>query len=526
LGLDIGTTNTKAVLLAVAAEVTVLAVADAPTPSPQGLPGVIAGLVAEVTAKCPAARIGAVGIASMAETGVPLDDAGQPIGDWLGWNAGLAGPQAKALAAELSADSVFAATGTRLSAKVPLAVWKWLAENDAERWRALRHWAGVADYAAFVLTGELYTDHTLAGRTAAYRLPGGTGVTADIASAGCTTVDQLPESGEVANVEFAARFDAGLLAAAGLKAEQLPQVSHPGQRIVAQTLPAWEALGIPAGVPVLVAGHDHAVGAWAAGVREKGQAADSLGTAEAVYTIVADREVVDPTRLRAQGMSLVSTLDGDFALLAGHSAAGAMVEWWLEHHAAQLDAAQLGALAASARPDPSLLVLPYPFGRNAPAPDPDARVRLIGSQPWHGTAEKAAAVFAGLAMHAAWMLRVQSELGGVTPDVTLLGGPGLANPAWIAAKLRYTPGLRRAVEIAEPVACGAALFALTATGQARGALPNKALLAADPASPSKLSSPTSLPVVETTSEQNSAHAAMSHPSNELEAFIRAATTPE
>jgi sugar (pentulose or hexulose) kinase len=500
LGLDIGTTNTKAVLLEVAAEAVVLAVADSPTPSPQGLSGVIAGLVAEVTAKCPSARIGAVGIASMAETGVPLNEAGQPIGDWLGWNANLAGSQAEALAAGLSADSVFAATGTRLSAKVPLAVWKWLAENDEERWQALRHWAGVADYAAFVLTGELYTDHTLAGRTAAYRLPGdATGTTvAGTALAGRNVADYLPESGKSASIGrlsglgqrasagFSARFDAELLSAAGLSAGQLPQVSHPGQRIIAQTLPEWEPLGIPAGVPVLVAGHDHAVGAWAAGVREKGQAADSLGTAEAVYTIVADRAMVELTKLRAQGMSLVSTLDGNFALLAGHSAAGAMVEWWLRHHAPWLDAAQLGAMAASARPDPSLLMLPYPFGRNTPAPDPNASVRLIGSQPWHGTAEQAAAVFAGLALHAAWMLGVQSELGGVTPDVTLLGGPGLANPAWLRAKLRYTPRLRHAIEIAEPVASGAALFALTAAGQAQGALPSKELVTADPASPSEL----------------------------------------
>jgi sugar (pentulose or hexulose) kinase len=373
----------------------------------------------------------------------------------------LANRQAGELAAELSAERVFAATGTRLTAKAPLAVWRWLAESDPERWRALRHWAGVADLAALALTGEFYTDHTLAGRTAAYRLPG---------------------SGEGAASAFPAGFDAELLAAVELPADRLPQVSHPGQRILGKTLPKWGPLGIPAGVPVLVAGHDHAVGAWAAGVRKAGQSADSLGTAEAIYTVVAARTGIDLVELRAQGMSLVGTLDGDFALLAGHSAAGAMVSWWLEHHAGELDVAGLGALAASVQPDPELIVLPYPFGRNAPAPDPNAQVRLLGRQPWHSAAEEAAAVFNGLALHAAWMLEVQSELGGVQPEVTLLGGPGSTNPAWLDAKLRHMPGLRYAVESTEPVACGAALFALAATGQASSVLPRREWAAAEPAS--------------------------------------------
>jgi predicted NBD/HSP70 family sugar kinase len=66
LGLDIGTTNTKAVLVSAGPEVEVLAVAASATPSPRALPGVLAELFAAVLAECPSARISAVGIASMA----------------------------------------------------------------------------------------------------------------------------------------------------------------------------------------------------------------------------------------------------------------------------------------------------------------------------------------------------------------------------------------------------------------------------------------------------------------------------
>lgn len=451
LGIDVGTTNAKVAVLAVPDEglpVQVLAVAAAPTPAPGDLDGTLRGLTARALAQA-AARTGApvvpaaVGVASMAETGVPLGADGGPLGGWLRWDGHRAAAEAAALADRLGATALFEATGVRPSAKVPLATLAWLGAHEPATRAALDRWAGVADLAVLGLTGELVTDHTLAGRSMAYRLP----------PAG----EPLPDA-----------FDADLLAEVGLRPGQLPRVAGPGAPPVALRSPAWVAAGLPAGTPVTVAGHDHAVGAWAAGVRGPGDVADSLGTAEAVLTVLGD----DPPRradVAAAGMSLVRTVRGRPALLAGSSSAGAMVRWWLEHEAPGWSADALFA-AVARLPDEErpagTLVLPYAAGRQTPAPDPDARPRVLHRGD-HGTVALAAALVDGLALQARWMLDAQRDLAGPAhvPDrLVVLGGPAGRNTAWMRAKALLGPVPLRLVDCAEPVAAGAALLALHRAG--------------------------------------------------------------
>ena len=444
LGIDIGTTNTKvAVVRMRRSAVELAAVASAPTPSAADLAPTLHRLTAKALADAGQPVPDAVGIASMAETGVPLGDDGAPLGDWLRWDGHRATDEAAALAARLGRTALFEATGVRPSAKVPLATLAWLAAHDAGRHVAMRRWAGVADLACRHLTGELVTDHTLAGRTMAYRLP----------PAG----SPLPED-----------FDAALLAEVGLRPGVMPRVAGPGAFAGAVRGSRWTDAGLRPGTPVAVAGHDHAVGAWAAGVREPGDVADSLGTAEALYAVLG----TDPARsdVAAAGMSLVRTVEGRPALLAGSSSAGAMVRWWLEHEAPGLSAedlfAQVEALPASERPS-DVFVLPYVTGRQTPEPDPSARVRVVGSRDGLGSTRLAAAMVDGLCLQAAWMLDEQVRIAGgrLRPrELVVLGGPAAASPAWMRAKARLTPVPLRLVDCAEPVAAGAALLALSRAG--------------------------------------------------------------
>src|SRR5687767_7346862 len=110
LGIDLGTTNTKVALVVIGASgLHVRAVASAPTPGPGALKGVLLALIGEVLAGSPPPD--AIGIASMAETGVPLDGTGAPLGPWVRWNAHHAGAEADALAARLGWAELVAATG-------------------------------------------------------------------------------------------------------------------------------------------------------------------------------------------------------------------------------------------------------------------------------------------------------------------------------------------------------------------------------------------------------------------------------
>ncbi|GIG21230.1 hypothetical protein Cch01nite_19540 [Cellulomonas chitinilytica] len=455
LGIDVGTTNVKVALVDVA-DGHVLGLAAAPTPSPADLPAVLAGLVTRALGHGPAPE--AVGIASMAETGVPLDPDGEPRGNWLRWDGHRAGAEAAALADRLGRADLFAATGVRASAKVPLATWAWLATHRPDDLRGGR-WAGVADLVGLALTGRLATDHTLAGRTMAYRLgsPG-----------------ELPTA-----------FDADLLAEVGLRPEQVPDVLAPGELLGGVRPGPFTDAGLRAGTSVTIAGHDHAVGTWAAGVRAAGQVADSVGTAEAVCTLLADDP--SPGPVADAGMSLVRTVGGRLpALLAGSSSAGATIAWWLRAQVPDEDPARLMADVLALGDDPGpVVVLPYLAGRQTPHPDPDARVRVVGV----GSATaRTHGLLLGLALQARWMLDTQLALaGGLTPeDVAVLGGPMAVNPAWLGLKARVSPAPVRRVDAAEPVAAGAALLAAERAGVLDGPAP---VLPSTPATPPRRDDP-------------------------------------
>jgi sugar (pentulose or hexulose) kinase len=422
VGIDLGTTNTKVAVVDVDAG-RVRAVASAPTPEPADLAAVLRGLLRRVMDGAPAPD--AVGIASMAETGVALDASGAPLGGWLRWDGHRARAEADELARRLGWTDLVAATGVRPSAKVPLATWAWLRAHRPDTWSAMARWSGAADLAGYLLTGRLATDHTLAGRTMAYRLPAPGGAVPD-------------------------RFDPELLAEVGLRPEQLPDV------VVGATGVSDSTFGLRAGTPVVIAGHDHAVGAYAAGVREPGEVADSLGTAEAIMTVTA---APDPVEVGRAGMSAVVTVGGTRAILGGSSSAGALVQWWLEHEGGGLDADELLAGALDVDGPTEVVVLPYLAGRQTPDPDATAQLRVIG-RAGQSPAYLARAMLEGLALHARWIAQEQFRLAGLdAPSITVLGAPAATNTAWLQIKAQVMPWPLRAVTVAEPVAAGAALLA-------------------------------------------------------------------
>ncbi|GAA2727839.1 FGGY-family carbohydrate kinase [Cellulomonas aerilata] len=474
LGLDVGSTNVKAVLVSAdagAGTLTEVAVRAAPTPAdPDFLVRVVVDLVRAVLDGH--APPHAVGIASMAETGAAFGADRSALTPLLRWESRRGTRDADALTGDLGRDALFAATGVRPSAKVPLVTWAWLRRTRPDVWRRTAWWAGAADLVCWAMTGRLVTDHTLAGRTMAYRLPAS---------------GESPPDG----------FDPDLLAAVGLRPEQLPVVARPGEAAGVVVHPDLVAAGLAAGTPVVVAGHDHPVGSWAAGMRAPGDRADSVGTAEAVTTVLGGP--VDRAAVAAQGMSLVRTVTGAHeAVVSGSPAAGGMVRWWLETVlpgrtvSDALAAALPGGDALPAAPT-GLLVLPYPSGRQSPVPDPAARVRVLddgdrdvtgrvlapvpGTGVPAGAARSTVAMLEGLALQARWMLDVQQRLaragtgdpggdprGGPVRPLLVLGGAGATSTVWMHLKAAVTAADVHLVTAAEPVATGAALLAAERLG--------------------------------------------------------------
>ncbi|HEY3523670.1 MAG TPA: FGGY family carbohydrate kinase [Candidatus Limnocylindrales bacterium] len=448
VGLDLGSTNVKAVV--VDPEARVLGVARRPTPTRADAGGTVhpfADLLqaAEAVVRDAAAQAGrddiaAVGIASVAEAGVPVGPDGAPLDDVLAWFDPRPAAQARRLAEAAGDRELFARTGLRPEPKVTLAKLAWLRDERPRVFARMTEWRFVADAVAGAWTGGRGTSATLACRSMAWNLRRGA-------------------------------WDDELLSLVGLRAEQMPPVLPWRAPLGRLTTEVGARLGLRAGIPLAVAGHDHVVGALAAGVVAPADLLDSIGTAEALLLVTAEPALDDVTR--SAGFSVgTHVLDDRATLIAGIQTSGAFVDWFLTALAGvPADAAdgvryeRLASLVAAASRRPSgVIAVPTLRGRTAPLPDPSATGSFAGLTAADGLPELALAALEGTAFHARWLVDELTRLSGIRPRRVRTIGGGSRNDTLLRIKAALSAAPLEVVDEPETVAVGAALVAAVAAG--------------------------------------------------------------
>jgi xylulokinase len=302
LGIDVGTTRTKAVLLEPSGG-TVLAAAAAPTP--QGDHGGVAvhspGAVREVAvdaarralaAAGPGARaeLGGIAVTSVGEEAVLLDAAGHPVGDVPTWFSGIGHAAAREHAAEL--DRRAPVTGLR-HPEYTVHTLAWWARARPAQTRAA---TTLTDLGSWLLSslgpGDLVMDHSHASRTGLFDAP---------------TRSWRPEG----------------LAVVGAGHLTLPRLVPSGTVIGELGTGSAAQLGLAPGVPLVTGGHDHFCGALAAGARSPGDLFISAGTSEA-HLLVTDS--LDPAATADSEVGCFVT-DGLYYLHAALPSGGLYLTW-------------------------------------------------------------------------------------------------------------------------------------------------------------------------------------------------------
>jgi xylulokinase len=252
LGLDIGTTRIKAVAIDVAGvEQAAASVATPFSPSADGVYMEVLDLDRALTAVVGALgpvreQVAAVGVAGMAESGAPLR-AGRPIGPIIAWHDGRGEETVASLERRFGAD-LSRWTGRRLRTVSSVAKLGWLLDHGLP---TPDRWLGVPELALWLLTGAEVTEHSLAARTGAYHVT-------------------------------ERRWLAEVTDHFGIPAGVFPEVRPAGHAMGSLSEEAARRFGIPAGVPVTVAGHDHLAAGAALGA-SAGDLLNSVGTAETVF---------------------------------------------------------------------------------------------------------------------------------------------------------------------------------------------------------------------------------------------------
>jgi sugar (pentulose or hexulose) kinase len=441
LGIDIGTTHCKTglflpngELVRLAARPTVARHAPAGYAyyDPDELWATVAGAVREIVE--PGAAIDAVGIASMAETGLLLERAtGLARTPLLPWFDQSAAPQAARLRVGRPPLEALAHTGLQPSFKTGLAKLLWWCDAQPPQLSGAV-WLSVADFIAQRLTGALATDYSLAGRTGAFQLATHT-------------------------------WDAAWLHAWGLSVDLFPCLQPPGS-LAGHTLPAAQAAtGLRSGVPVAIAGHDHVVAAFAGGAVQPGRVFDSMGTAETLVGALPERPLGLPDL--ESGLAFGHhVLPNTMFWMGGLSMAGGSVEWaraLLNEPA--LSYADLNALVAALPDAPSGLVyFPYLAGSGTPHADGAVRGAVIGLTPSTGRAALARAVFEGAAFELEFIRRAAEAATGQAISLIRAAGGGTRSQPWMQIKADVSNCRYEVPALADTTLLGAALIGGWAAG--------------------------------------------------------------
>ena len=441
LGLDVGTTGIKAVVYRTDG----IAVSSAALPTPTHIPqpgwaffrpeelwqGVITVIQRALAELSDPAEIASVAVAAVGESGVLIDASGKAISDSIAWYDNRTRPQAAWLAQHIGKDELFARSGLSLQPIFSLNKLLWHREHQPDIWRRSVRWLMLADYIAFLLSGEIATDFSLASRTLLLNL-----------REKC--------------------WDTQTLAQTGIDPDLLAPLVPGGTALGRVTALAATATGLPRTAMVASGGHDHVCGALAAGVSRPGQMLNSLGTAEALF-FPTTQPLTDPQAGRqgyAQGAHVVG---GGYYVFGGQYTSGASIEWIRDLLGAKGDPLAYDALVAGAECVPAgslgVMFLPHLRLANAPYDDPRSRGALIGLTTDAGRDVVTRAIFEGIAMETRNAFEPLMRYPQVTtPESIVAIGGSARNALLMRIKASVMNLTHQILDAEEATALGAAML--------------------------------------------------------------------
>jgi xylulokinase len=444
LGLDVGTSGVKAILISV--DGSVVAVATTPLSLSTPRPGwaeqhpddwwkASVQSIRGVLSRRPNERVEAVGISGQMHSSVFLDRSGDVVRPALLWCDGRTTAECEEITLRAGGEDRLR-DWVRNAALEGFTLPKllWLRNNEPDSWARVATVVLAKDFIRYRLTGELASEPSDASGTLMF----------DPA--------RLAWSDEI-------------LAATSVSRALLPNVGRSSDVLGRVTAAAAEMTGLATGVPVVGGGADNACGAAGVGVVAPGEAVASWGTSGTVLAPTAE-PLVDPG-LRAHTFCHVAPRT--WYVMGVVLSAGGAFAWYREQVARDL-AGSPGAdakLDAEAATVPlgadGVTFLPYLQGERTPHRDASARGAFLGLSLAHSRAHMTRAVLEGIAFALRDSLSILRNLG-LSPSQLLLTGGG-AKSAFIRQLQANVYGVPVCtVNREEGPAYGAALLAAVGAG--------------------------------------------------------------
>ena len=395
LGIDIGTTNVKAVIATPAGEVVAQAQQSYPVnyvkpgwveQNPADWWNATVQVVRDACATITPERIAGIGVSGQGCAVTLIDEAGEVIRPAIIWMDARSEPQSERLR-QCCADDILRLNGKQPAPYNADPALMWVQEHEPENFARAHKSLTATGYITFRLSGKPIMNVSDASILFAFDL----------------TQDD---------------FSPDLIKAFGLPVSLYPRVVACADVISTLSAEAAQLLGLSPDVPVIAGGEDTSSAGLALGAVEPGQAFLSLGTAGTVYA-AQEKPVMD-----ARLLTFAHVLPGQSLLGGSMIAAGAALQWCRDSFGAPLSYDELTDLAATTEPGAdNLIFLPYLNGELQPINDGYARGAFVGLSLKTTKAHMVRAVLEGTAYAIAHNLHLSAELGTPIHEVRAVGAP-------------------------------------------------------------------------------------------------------
>ncbi|ARU61729.1 gluconokinase [Tumebacillus avium] len=450
IGLDIGTTSTKAVVFGPRGQIRGVHSVDYPllTPHPAWaeqepeeiflacLDGLRGALRKSGAAK---EDVLAIGMSTAMHAVIALDADHRPLTRSIIWADNRSVRQVERIKKELDGDSIYRRTGTPIHPMSPLPKLLWMREEAPDIFAQAAMFVSIKEFVLHRLFGEYVVDYSIASATGLFNL------------------EQLD-------------WDRGALEVAGVRPEQLSRPVPTTHILTGMNSDYATQIGINPDTPFVIGASDGVLANLGVGAIGDGEVAVTIGTSGAIRT------VTDLPRTDPQSRTFCYALTDKHWVIGGPTNnGGIMLRWLRDEFAAPeqevakrlgVDPYDLMIKYAEAVPAGSegLLFLPFLSGERAPYWNANARGMFFGISLSHKREHFIRAVLEGVIFSVFSVGVALRDLAGPAKDIRASGGFA-RSPLWRQI-LSDVMGRELLVpESHEASSLGAAVTALFAIGE-------------------------------------------------------------
>ncbi len=384
LGIDIGTTNTKMIVINDQGNI----LASTSRPATLLSPNIgwaeedprewwqnVCELVPECLqmARIESSQLAGIAVSGMVPTVILLNSLGQVLRNSIQQNDARVQKEVEEFQSATNKDDILKKTGSAITQQSVGPKIAWLLKHEADIMHKTAHILGSYDYINYRLTGNLNVEQNWALESGLYNLETKT-------------------------------WDTELLRLYQIKTSQVCPIKAPAEIVGCVSASAALETGLIEGIPVMAGSADHIASAFSAGVKDEGDLLIKLGGAG---------DILYCTNI----LSYEARLFLDYHLIPGKylingcmASSGSVIKWFKQNFAEEMGYEELDAAAEKIPPgSEGLIVLPYFLGEKTPIHNPLARGTVVGLTLSHTRGHMFRAILEGISFAFLHHLEVMAE---------------------------------------------------------------------------------------------------------------------